>query len=424
MSAAALEHAKRYAWPHVAEEVLDVYEQARAVPRPERAVHRTLAAAALVPADGGPRAPAKRLPSLEPRSETRRAGLAFARKAVFGVAAVLGFVLSWLALQRIGLDRIGDSLLRSQPVWVIAGLGLMCASMILRAFSWHAILRAALGGLPVCTCASATRCAARRSACSCRPPCPHVSVSRPRAIIVARRVGRPRETLPTVLGTIVSQTVLNVVALIVLGVTMFSTVDIFRAHHGALLAFAVAPVGDPHLGARGARDPARWRALAHRAGRRWRWPPRAARSRALRNGLVVFRSPKLGTEAAFFQLSAWALQWLSCYVLLAALGLDDPRRRRRCRGRAVRRQRHRRPPGDPVEPRCLPGDLRGGVGRRLRHQLGRRARLRNHPAGGGDRDRRRHGGAGARRRGPLVQGHAPARTSPDARRAAAGLGRG
>src|SRR3954452_17058877 len=43
MSAAALEHAQRYAWPHVAEEVLDVYAQARAVPRPEGTVRRIAA---------------------------------------------------------------------------------------------------------------------------------------------------------------------------------------------------------------------------------------------------------------------------------------------------------------------------------------------------------------------------------------------
>ena len=51
----------------------------------------------------------------------------------------------------------------------------------------------------------------------------------------------------------------------------------------------------------------------------------AAARRALtrvRSGLAVFRNPKLGSQAAFFQLSAWAVQWMSCWVLLAALGLD------------------------------------------------------------------------------------------------------
>jgi phosphatidylinositol alpha-mannosyltransferase len=42
----------------------------------------------------------------------------------------------------------------------------------------------------------------------------------------------------------------------------------------------------------------------------------------VRAGLVVFRNPRLGTIAALAQLGAWGLQWLSCYVLLVALGLD------------------------------------------------------------------------------------------------------
>ncbi len=35
-----------------------------------------------------------------------------------------------------------------------------------------------------------------------------------RALVVARRTGRPRENMPIVLGTVVSQTLLNIVALI------------------------------------------------------------------------------------------------------------------------------------------------------------------------------------------------------------------
>jgi phosphatidylinositol alpha-mannosyltransferase len=43
----------------------------------------------------------------------------------------------------------------------------------------------------------------------------------------------------------------------------------------------------------------------------------------VRAGLAVFRDPKLGTQAAFFQLLAWALQAVSCYLLLRALGLSS-----------------------------------------------------------------------------------------------------
>ena len=42
----------------------------------------------------------------------------------------------------------------------------------------------------------------------------------------------------------------------------------------------------------------------------------------MRAGLIVFRRPRLGATATVAQLSAWALQCLSCWVLLVALGLD------------------------------------------------------------------------------------------------------
>src|SRR5207342_2834734 len=63
-----------------------------------------------------------------------------------------------------------------------------------------------------------------------------------RALVVARRTGRPRENLPIVLGTVVSQTLLNIVALIVLGAVMFSSVDIFSGHQEALLIATIAPL--------------------------------------------------------------------------------------------------------------------------------------------------------------------------------------
>ena len=45
-------------------------------------------------------------------------------------------------------------------------------------------------------------------------------------------------------------------------------------------------------------------------------------SQRLRDGLAVFRRPRLAIAATGAQLSAWAIQWLACYLLLVALGLD------------------------------------------------------------------------------------------------------
>ena len=55
---------------------------------------------------------------------------------------------------------------------------------------------------------------------------------------------------------------------------------------------------------------------------RWLAQARAATAR-VRTGLVVFRRARLGTGAVVMQMAAWALQWLGCYVLLVALGLDN-----------------------------------------------------------------------------------------------------
>ena len=159
-----------------------------------------------------------RLPSLEPEpagGRSRARAMAWARRAGLAVAAGGGLLLTALALQRIGLDRVGESLLRSSPSWVIAALGVMCASMVLRALSWHAILRAALPDSRI------TRFAALQGTSigvlmSATLPARLGEPSR--AIVVARRAGRPRETLPTVIGTLVSQTLLNVLALVILGV--------------------------------------------------------------------------------------------------------------------------------------------------------------------------------------------------------------
>jgi phosphatidylinositol alpha-mannosyltransferase len=137
---------------------------------------------------------------------------------------------------------------------------------------------------------------------------------------VARRIGGARETLPIVLGTIMSQTLLNLVALGLLGIAMFSSVNLFDGRHNTLLVSSLAPVvvvllllAIPTLLSR--------RAGSNRAKRSLVGQVRGALARA-RDGLSVFRHPKLAAVASAAQLGAWGLQLLSCYVLLIALGLD------------------------------------------------------------------------------------------------------
>jgi phosphatidylinositol alpha-mannosyltransferase len=202
---------------------------------------------------------------------------------------------------------------------VAAGVAVMCAAMFARAISWHSILAAA----------PTWRRARRRDAMQGTFIGVLMSATLParlgepsRALIVARRLGRARETLPVVLGTIVSQTLLNLLALAILGGVTLSTVSVLDGHDRVLLLVALAPLA----------------ALVALVLTPILMPPAAlSRSRRLhalltsmrrsllrlRDGLRVFAHPRRAALATGAQLGAWALQWLSCWLLLMALGLDS-----------------------------------------------------------------------------------------------------
>jgi phosphatidylinositol alpha-mannosyltransferase len=139
-----------------------------------------------------------------------------------------------------------------------------------------------------------------------------------RALALARRTGRMRETFPVLLGTLVSQTLLNLVALAMLGAIIVSTTPLFHSGTQKLFAFSLVPlillvvvVLAPLLMRRNGNGRlARLGAAVHRA------------LVQVRAGLAVFRDPRHGTAAAAAQLGAWAIQLAACWALLYALGLD------------------------------------------------------------------------------------------------------
>ena len=317
LAANAARGAERYAWPRVAEQVVQAYEDAREVPQPEGSVARAAVKVGVLPADGKPRVPARRLPSLEPAPAGARRGRV-ARRILLGGAAAATVGGSFLAVQHIGLGRIGDALVRSSPAWVLFGLALMCASMLLRAVSWHAILKAALPDARprMVDAVQGTTIGVLMSA-----TLPARLGEPSRALVVARRLGRARDRLPVVLGTIVSQTLLNVLALVILGAVMFTTIGLFEGNQQALVWYAVAPVA---LLCLVLVAPALIRSgLPSRSARVSRWIAQGREAAArVRQGLIVFMRPREGSIAVVMQLSAWALQWVSCYVLLVALGLE------------------------------------------------------------------------------------------------------
>jgi phosphatidyl-myo-inositol alpha-mannosyltransferase len=324
MSTAARERAERFAWPHVAAEVLDCYEQALAVGEPATRPRRAAVRHGFLPADLLPRVPAQRLPSLKtqaptpPASDRARRVRALRRLGLAG-SSLLGAGLAALALQHIGVTRVAATLLASKPGLLLAGLAVMCAAMFVRALAWHSIL----------VVAPTWRRAKRRDAMQGTFIGVLMSSTLParlgepsRALIVARRLGRARETLPVVLGTMVSQTLLNLLALLILGCVTLSSVSVLDGHDRALLLIALTP-----LAALVAvlLAPVLIPSAAVSRSRRLQTLLAGLRDvlLRLRDGLRVFRRPRRAALATVTQLGAWALQWLSCWLLLMALGLDS-----------------------------------------------------------------------------------------------------
>ena len=320
MARAAVRDVDRFAWPHVAKEVMAAYEDAVATPKPVGLAQRAAVGIGVRAADLKPHVRARRMPSLEvPVGSKHRPLVTLARRVSVAAVSIVAILLAVLALNKIGLDNVANALINSSPSLVLLGLALMCSAMVMRAFSWHAILLAALPNSRV-RLADAMQGTFIGVLMSSTLPARLGEPSR--ALVVARRTGRPRENLPVVLGTLVSQTLLNILALAVLGAVMFSSVDLFSGHQNALLVAAIAPVAllvlvllapvvlrHGHPGSRFGR--------AHTVLAQIR-----RGMTRVRVGLAVFRLPRLGSIAALAQFAAWGLQWLSCYVLLVALGLS------------------------------------------------------------------------------------------------------
>jgi phosphatidylinositol alpha-mannosyltransferase len=186
--------------------------------------------------------------------------------------------------------------------------------MFMRAVSWLAIARSALPRRPL----------RRRDVTSATMIGVLMSATLParlgepaRAMVLARRTGRMRETFPVLLGTLVSQTVLNIVALALLGVIIVASTDLFHSSSERLFLFSLAPLVllvavllAPVVVRQGGSG-----RVARVIG-----TVRAALLR-VRTGLVVFRDPRRGPVAAGAQLMAWGLQLLACAALFEALGL-------------------------------------------------------------------------------------------------------
>lgn len=315
MGRAARESSKRFAWPEVARRVVSVYEKAIEVARPESVRARIRQRVGLDPSDGLPRSPAERLPSIDPvlpgASRWTRA-----RKAALGVVGVIALALTVIAAERIGVDQVAGAIVRSDLSWVFVALALMAGSLFVRAEAWRFITKAALPGdsLRRRDFASATMIGVLMSA-----TLPARLGEPARAVALARHTGRVRQALPVIVGTIVSQAMLNLLALLILGIVIVASTDLFAGSSRTLITFSLVPV--ILLAAV---------VILPLVVRRGNGEGRMARAQAaihsvllqVRSGLSIFRHPRYGLPAAILQILAWAIQVAACWALLLALGLD------------------------------------------------------------------------------------------------------
>ncbi len=242
-----------------------------------------------------------------------------ARRVLLAAIALVVAALLVIAVSRLNLPHVANALISASPGWVVAGLALMMLSLFFRALSWRAVLSAALPHtpIPLAPVARATMIGVMASAVL-----PGRIGEPTRVVVLSRRLpGRATRTFPVVAGTVLSQTLINLMALGILAAVTFASVPLLHGQASALEAVLAVPAfvalfvfGAPVL----LRLAQRSRSLRIRAGA----IAFAGLLRSARRGLVVFATPRYGVPAIGFQLLAWALQWGSCYMVMLALGLD------------------------------------------------------------------------------------------------------
>ena len=347
--------------------------------------------------------------SAKPPSRARRVRL---RHVAIALGAVVAAGLLAFALSRLDLNRIGHALITATPGWIVLAFLLMALSLLLRAVAWHETLRAALPETPIPWAAVVRATMIGVMASAVFPG----RVGEPtRVLVLARRLdGSTRRLLPIVAGTVVSQTLINLLALAILTGVTFTSVPLLHGHLAGLAdrargaarrrarSYSRAPPADggrtlaPPRVVLASQSLARILSLARRGPDRVRAPPPRSRHD---------RRPAAGVGGAVAGL-------LRGDTRARPADACQPRDRRRDPARG---ERQRDPARDAVQRGRLPGRLPGGA-RRIRCRRGRGPRLRHHPAGGRDPDRARAGHSGPARRGPDLAGHPPRQRSPGRRR--------
>ncbi len=254
-----------------------------------------------------------------PQNVSFRSRVPALRRWLLVPAVLLAVALVAFALSRLNLRRVGHALITATPGWIVLALALMATSLVMRSISWRQVLRAALpGAMPWGPVVRATMIGVMGSAVF-----PGRIGEAARVLVLSRRLeGRTSRLVAVIAGTVFSQTLINLLALGILLAVTFTSVPLLDGHVAGIAGALVVPLLvcvlvllGPRLVARGQRS--RSTRAAHAAEVITRMLQLA------RRGLIVFARPRYGATAIFFQLLAWALQWLACYSVMLALGLQS-----------------------------------------------------------------------------------------------------
>jgi phosphatidylinositol alpha-mannosyltransferase len=144
-----------------------------------------------------------------------------------------------------------------------------------------------------------------------------------RMLVLTRRLDGPtRRLLPVVAGTVFSQTLINLLALAILAAVTFTGVPLLHGHVAGIAGALAVPLAGCALVLAGPR----LLVLGRRSGSARIARAANAITRMLhlaRRGLVVFAHLRYCAAAIVCQMLAWTLQWLACYMIVLALGLQS-----------------------------------------------------------------------------------------------------
>ncbi len=240
------------------------------------------------------------------------------RLATWTLAIGVLATLVILGLSKIDLREVGRALAHVQLGWVGVAALLMAGTFLARGESWYSAIRAALPGAPVGR-ARVTRVLLIGMFGSSVAPGRLGEAAR--AWLVARHAGARQGTLAIVIGTLLSQTFLNVIGLLILAAIALAGGAIPGAHAGAIAAVAVVPAVILLALMLGPRLMRTFAAVGRGPlGRAVLWVNRQLGDVA--RGLAVFGRLRTTAHSAGFQLLGWALQTGTCYAVLLAFGLQ------------------------------------------------------------------------------------------------------